>query len=416
MSACSAFVMPDLRTNVSIAGAAIRAHRLRAFLTVLGITMGVATLMAVITMVQGANTYVEQKIANLGTNVFQVGKMPFASANFDEIIRARRNRDVTRDDLQAIREACTACEALGAEASSVVRVRYRDQELQDQTLIGQTASMGYIGNRTVEIGRYFTDLEELHQAPVCLIGYALRSKLFAGIDPLGKTVRVGKDEMLIIGAFERIGAVLGQEQDNYVVIPLTVFLRLTGARRTIVVNAKAGGGDRIFQQAQDQVRLLMRARRHITGDKREDFYIGTAESYISLWQQISSSFFTVFLLLSSISAVVGGIVIMNIMLVSVTERTKEIGIRRACGARQVDILRQFLTESVMLCVAGGVVGVALGFTAALLVRLLADFPADVKLWAAALGVVLSSTIGLFFGIYPAVKAARLDPVVALRTE
>ena len=223
--------MPDLRTNLTLAAASIRAQRLRAFLTVLGITMGVATLMAVITLVQGANNYVEQKIANLGTNVFQVGKMPFASVNFDEMIRARRNRDVTKEDLEALREACAVCEAVGAETSTVTRVRYGDQELRDQTLIGQTANMAYIGTRTLELGRYFTELEEQHGASVCLIGDSLRAKLFAGLDPLGKVVRVGKDEFLIIGAFEKIGAVLGQEQDNFVIIPLTVFLRLAGQRR-----------------------------------------------------------------------------------------------------------------------------------------------------------------------------------------
>ncbi len=399
-----------------MASRAIRAQRLRAFLTVLGITMGVATLMAVITLVQGANTYVEQKIANLGTNVFQVSKMPFATANFDELVRARRNRDVVLDDLEAVRAACTECQAVGAEVSTVTRVRYKDQELRDQTLIGQTANMNFIGVRTVETGRFFSELEEKHAARVCVIGDAVRSKLFEGANPLGRTLRVGKEELTVIGTYERIGSVLGQEQDNFVVIPLTLFLRLEGSRRSLVLAAKAAGGEQVFQRAQDQVRLVMRARRHITGNKKEDFYIGTAESYLNLWQQISSSFFAVFLMLSSISAVVGGIVIMNIMLVSVTERTKEIGIRRACGARQADILRQFLTESVVLCVAGGVAGVLFGFVAALVVRRLADFPADVRLWVAALGVTLSSAIGLFFGIYPAVKAARLDPVVALRAE
>jgi putative ABC transport system permease protein len=408
--------MPDVRTHFTMAARAVRAQRLRAFLTVLGITMGVATLMAVVTLVQGANTYVEQKIANLGTNVFQVSKMPFATTSFDQIIKARRNRDLTWDDLLAVRAACTLCEAVGAETSTVTRVRYRDQELRDQNLIGQTANMSFIGTRTVEVGRYFTDLEEQHGARVVLIGDAVRSKVFGGTNPLGRSLRVGNEEMTVIGAFERIGSVLGQEQDNYVVIPLALFLRLEGARRSLTLAAKASGGEQVFQRAQDQVRLEMRARRHITGSKPEDFFIGTAESYLNLWQQISSSFFMVFLMLSSISAVVGGIVIMNIMLVSVTERTKEIGIRRACGARQVDILRQFLAESVLLCLAGGVTGVFLGFVAALAVRRLADFPADVKLWVAIAGVTLASAIGLFFGIYPAVKAARLDPVVALRTE
>jgi len=408
--------MSALRLNLSLAGDSIRGHRLLSFLTVLGITMGVATLIAVITLVQGANTYVEQKIANLGTNVFQIGKTPFISTNFDEWIRARRHRDITREELDLVRTACTACEAVGAEVSSVTQVRYRDQELRDQTLLGQTANMGHIGSRTVEVGRYFTEMEERQAAGVCLVGDAVRSKLFAGQDPVGRLARVGRDDLLIIGAFQRIGSVLGQEQDNYVVVPLTVFLRQVGGRRTLTLQAKAAGGERLFEQAQDQARLALRARRHITGQMREDFYIGTAQSYISLWEQISSSFFAVFLMLSSISAVVGGIVIMNIMLVSVTERTKEIGIRRACGARQDDILRQFLTESVLLCLAGGFGGVLLGFLAALGARNLAEFPATVRLWTAGLGVVLSSGIGLFFGLYPAVKAARLDPVVALRTE
>ncbi|HZS50762.1 MAG TPA: ABC transporter permease [Bryobacterales bacterium] len=408
--------MPGLRTNVTLAAASIRAQRLRSFLTVLGITMGVATLMAVITLVQGANTYVEQKIANLGTNVFQVSKYPFATTNFDELIRSRRNRDITLDDLEAIRRACLHCEAVGGQAEAVAHVRYKDQELQDQTFYGHTANMSVIGSRTLESGRYFTDLEERHMASVCLIGDSVRTKLFAGTNPIGQVVRVGKDDLIVIGVFERIGAVLGQEQDNFVVAPLPLFLRTVGIRRTVTINAKASGGEEIFQHAQDEARLVMRARHHITGNKREDFYIGTAESYIALWKSITSSFFTVFLMLSSIAAIVGGIVIMNIMLVSVTERTKEIGIRRACGARQGDILRQFLTESVLLCIAGGVAGVALGFLAALGVRTLADFPATVKFWAAALGVILSSVIGLFFGIYPAVKAARLDPVAALRTE
>ena len=191
---------------------------------------------------------------------------------------------------------------------------------------------------------------------------------------------------------------------------------MRGARNSLMIHVKATGGERVFERAQDQARLILRAHRNITGRKEEDFFIGTAESYIDLWKSISSAFFAVFIMVSSISAVVGGVVIMNVMLVSVTERTKEIGIRRAVGATQADILRQFLTESVMQCLVGGAIGVGLGFLCALGLRRFTGFPADVQTWVAVLGVALASGIGLFFGIYPAAKAARLDPVAALRSE
>jgi len=210
--------------------------------------------------------------------------------------------------------------------------------------------------------------------------------------------------------------VLGQDQDNFVIIPLTTFLKVRGARTSLTLEIKASGGEKAFNAAQDEVRVMMRSRRHDRPDKEDSFFIGTAQSYISLWQSISGSFFAVFVMVSSISAVVGGIVIMNVMLVSVAQRTREIGLRRAMGATKSDILRQFLAESLLQCLIGGAVGIAIGFGCALLVRTLTSFPASVKTWVALLGLLLSSAIGLFFGIYPARQAAGLDPVTALRTE
>ena len=199
-------------------------------------------------------------------------------------------------------------------------------------------------------------------------------------------------------------------------IPLRTYLKVKGQRTSLLLSVKAEGGEPAFSLAQDDARRILRARRHVQPGKDDDFFVGTAESYISLWKSISSAFFAVFVMVSSISAVVGGIVIMNVMLVSVTERTKEIGVRRAVGATQSDVLRQFLMESVLQCLAGGAVGVAIGFGCALALRELTSFPAAVQTWVAVLGVVLSSIIGLFFGIYPAVQASKLDPVVALRAE
>jgi putative ABC transport system permease protein len=375
----------------------------------------VATLITVMTLVQGANRYVEQKIANLGTDVFKVARMPFAVTDFQAYVKAQRNKHIELSDLNAVADECLHCQYVGTSVSSTLDARYQDHEVQDVTLYGHTPNMAEIDTRTLLLGRYFTPLEDRHDAQVCLIGDTLVKEFFTGIDPLGHVIRVGSSEFTIIGTFEKIGSVLGQDQDNYVVIPLSTYLKYRGLRNSLTLQVKTEG-DENFKLAQDEVRMIMRARRHITAGRDEDFFIGTADSYISLWQSISSAFFAVFVMVSSISAVVGGIVIMNVMLVSVTERTKEIGVRRAVGATQRDILRQFLTESVMQCIAGGVIGVTIGFACALALRQLTEFPASVQIWVAALGVVLSSGIGLFFGIYPAVKASQLDPVAALRAE
>jgi len=408
--------MMAFQDNLSIAVDSIRAHKLRVALTVLGLTMGVATLITVMTLVQGANLYVEQKIANLGTNVFRVARLPFAVADFTVITRALRNRYFYMDDYLALAEGCHTCQAVGATNNTTISLRYKDHQLEDAALYGHSPSMATIDTRTVELGRYFTDVEDHHVAQVCLIGDRVKQEFFPDTDPLGKTIRVGSTEFIVVGTFERLGSVLGQDQDNFVVTPLHTYLKVRGQRNSLTLHVKAEGGDQAFQRAQDETRRIMRARRHVAPGKEDDFFIGTAESYISLWQSISSAFFAVFVMVSSISAVVGGIVIMNVMLVSVTERTKEIGVRRAVGATQADVLRQFLTESVMQCLVGGAVGVVAGFACALALRTFTDFPAAVQTWVALLGVALSSGIGLFFGIYPAVKASKLDPVTALRTE
>ncbi|HTM49309.1 MAG TPA: ABC transporter permease [Bryobacteraceae bacterium] len=408
--------MPSIAENVAIAAESIRTHKLRAALTVLGLTMGVATLITVMTIVQGANLYVEQKVANLGTDVFQIAKTPFAVVDFTAVTKALRNKNITIEQVNAVAASCRLCQRVGASVSTTINTHYRSKELQDTSLQGQTASMVDIDTRTVTAGRYFNDSEETHGADVCVIGDKLAAEFFAGVNPIGKSIRMLNTEFTVIGIFEKIGSVLGQDRDNFAVIPLSTYLRMRGSRQSLTLQIKAAGGKKIFEEAQDEARLTLRARRHVRIGEPDDFFIGTASSYISLWESISSAFFAVFVMVSSISAVVGGIVIMNVMLVSVTERTKEVGVRRAVGATQEDILKQFLTESVLQCLVGGFVGIAAGFGCALALRTFTAFPASVQLWVAALGVVLSSLIGVFFGIYPAVRAARLDPVVALRAE
>ena len=380
----------------------------------IGLTMGVATLITVMTIVQGANLYVESKIANLGTNVFQVARTPFAVTDFNIIIKALKYKKIELDDMRALAEGCSACQEVGATASATVRARYGDKEAQDVSFYGQTPSMADIDTRAVEFGRYFSAAESERRTNVCLIGDSLMQKLFVGVDPIGRSIRIGNDEFVVIGIMEKIGSVLGQDQDNFVTVPLSVFLRIQGIHSSLTINVKAREG--LFEAAQDQAQLVLRARRHLSGQMENDFFIGTKESYMALWRSISGAFFGVFILVSAISVVIGGIVIMNVMLVSVTLRKREIGVRRAVGATQRDILNQFMSESLIQCLVGGILGIGLGFLVALLLRTFSPFPASVRTWVAVMGLVMSSVVGLFFGIYPAVRASRLDPVVALRLD
>jgi putative ABC transport system permease protein len=406
--------MLAVRDNLAQCVSALRANKMRTSLTMLGLTMGVATLITVMTIVQGANVYVENKIANLGTNVFQIARTPFVVTDFNIVIKALKFRKIELEDMEAVAEKCQKCDLVGATASGTVRARYADKEVQDVSLSGQTANMADIDTRSVVEGRYFTPSEAAHRASVCLVGDTIVQRLFPGRNPIGKTIRVGTDELTIVGVMEKVGSVLGQDQDNFVMVPLPVFLRMQGPQTSLTINVKTTPEN--FQDAQDEAQLLMRARRHLAGKAENDFFIGTKESYMALWRSISSAFFGVFILVSVISVVIGGIVIMNVMLVSVTARRKEIGVRRAVGATRLDILRQFMAESLMQCIAGGLIGIGLGFLVALALRTFSPFPAAVQGWVAIAGVIMSSAVGLFFGIYPALRASRLDPVIAMRSE
>ena len=408
--------MLNLSDNLSQSIAALRAHKLRSALTMLGLTMGVATLITVITIVEGANLYVEQKIANLGTNVFRVARTPFVVTDFNVIIKALKYKKIEIGDVEAIAPQCEHCSAVGASASTSVRVRYNNNELADINLYGHTANMSVVDTRTVEQGRYFTESEDTRSANVCIVGAMLVEQFFPSQNPLGHVVKVGKDEFTVVGTFEKIGSILGQDQDNFLIIPMQSYLRQRGMHTAVTIQVQALGGERILETAQDEIRLALRARRHVRPAMDDDFFMATNETYMSLWASISGAFFAVFVMVSAISAIVGGIVIMNVMLVSVTERTKEIGVRRAMGATQRDIRGQFLVESVIQCLVGGLIGIGIGFVCATMLRQFTSFPASVRLSVAFGGMALSSVIGLFFGIYPAVQASKLDPVVALRAD
>ncbi|MFQ5695790.1 MAG: ABC transporter permease [Terriglobia bacterium] len=406
-------VSPAEAFRLSLASLASR--KLRSALTLLGLIIAVTSLILVMTLIQGANTYVQEKLANLGTNVFEVAKVPLVITNFEEFAEALKNKDITREQWHAVAEACANCRAVGAVGQTTGRVRYSNRSLADIEINGESPNMALISTLTIDRGRYFTQTEDQQAAHVVVLGFGVAREFFPTADPLQHNVRIGGEEFRVIGVAEEIGSILGQEQDNFVIIPLTVFEKLYGSRHSLKLKVQARSEDAI-PKAMDEVRTTLRGRRNLGYDDPDNFYLATAETYLDLYESISSVFYLVFLLISSIASVVGGIVIMNIMLVSVTERTKEIGLRRSVGATRQDILRHFLLEALAICTTGGTLGVLLGFLLALALRELTPFPAAVKVWVALLGLVLSSTIALVFGIYPAMKAARLDPAVALRAE
>lgn len=398
-----------------LALASLAAHKLRSVLTLLGLIIAVSSLILVMTLVQGANGYVEHKLANLGTNVFEVTKTPRVITNIDELARALKHKDITREDWQAVATRCRLCRMVGASTQTVGRVRSGNRNLTDIQIIGESSNMATITTLDLAAGRYFTDVEERQAAAVVILGHNVAKQFFPVSDPLDRSLRLAGEEFRVIGVAEEIGSFLGLEQDNFVIVPLTTFEKLYGSRHSLTLKVQA------FSQADipvtlQEVHTILRGQRRLGYGDKDDFYLATAQTYLDLWEDISSVFFLVFVLISSIASLVGGIVITNIMLVTVTERTKEIGIRRSVGATQKDILRHFLLEALAQCLSGGLVGVALGFLLALLLRQLTPFPAVVKLWVAVLGLLLSSVIALIFGLYPAVKAARLDPAAALRSE
>jgi putative ABC transport system permease protein len=399
---------------VGVALDSLRANKLRSFLTLLGITIGISSIIAVISLIQGMDIYWKTKISNFGPNTFVITQYPIIT-DFDKLIEAiRRNPEVHAADAERLRRACTACEAIGVETHRNVRVHYGKQSLDTIDLGGMTPNIFDIEGKKVDAGRNFVEWEDEHSRTVTVIGADIADKLFPGLDPLGKEIQIDDKWYMVVGIGERRGSVFGFSQDNYVKVPLSTYQKNYGARRTVNISIKAREGE--MQEAEDQVRLQMRTLHKLNYHEDDDFGVITAEGVNQLFAMLTTNIFLVSLFVVGISLVVGGIVIMNIMLVSVVERTKEIGIRKAVGARQQDVVNQFLVESVVLCCAGGLAGVLIAAAISWLMATYTPLPSAFPLWAPLVAFALCTLIGVFFGIYPARRAGRLDPIEALRSE
>lgn len=404
------------REGFWIAFEALRTHKLRSFLTLLGVVIATTTLIVVMSIINGMNLYIAEHIANLGADVFIVHQFKWAQGYEAWLKARRRNQPIRIEDFEFLRDNLKGYKNIGAEAwmnSSDNYARYKEHTVYEVEISGETPNMIDIGQTKVAAGRYINDGDYTHESMVCFVGQDVVNAFFPNVDPLDKEIHINGVPFRIIGTAEKLGSMFGQSQDNFAQVPLSAFQKVFRNRPSLAVHVQASNSQQMAI-LEDETRALMRARRHTPYKEDDTFGINASETIMESWHQLTASIFAVTIGIVAVFMVVGGIVIMNIMLASVTERTHEIGIRKSLGARRRDILMQFLIESALIAGLGGVIGVLLSFLISKIVDVF--FTSSVPLNAVLVGLFLSTAIGLFFGIYPASKAARLDPIEALRTE
>jgi len=406
-----------LRESILVALDALRASKLRSLLTLLGIILATATLIAVSSIIHGMDVYIATQVSEMGADGFRVRRL-FMIGQLDPKKLAelrRRSPELSVEEYEFLRAHARLVREIGMESSRVAPVRYGEDQVEGVQVTGVTPNMGVISNTQTAQGRFFAVSENQKRAMVCFIGEDIRERFFTGRDPLGKEILIQGRPFRIIGVARKQGSVFGQSRDNFVWIPIGTFFKMFGSRTGIGYSALALDRARL-NAARDEIRMLLRAHRHLPPADEDNFGIFGSDSLVEAWDRLTGVIAATALAVVSIFMVVGGVVIMNIMLAVVVERTREIGIRKSVGARRRDILNQFLVESSVLAASGGVIGVGLAWAAAVTVRSLTPVPMEMPAASVALGVGLSTLVGLFFGVYPARQASRLDPIEALRFE
>src|SRR5216684_4467258 len=394
---------------------ALRAHKLRSFLTLLGVILAVTTLVAVMSVVAGLNFYVADRIANLGANVYVLNRFGIITSE-DAWIKTQKRPLVTHAEHANLKIGMRTAGQIAALLGTNSDVRHGNDLLENVSILGVTFNYSDIRNVNVAAGRFLTEADQEHRSPVCFIGADLVKKFFFNVDPIGKTIRAGTHSYEIIGVAAVIGSALGQSQDNFVFIPLETYRKEWGTQRDSLVLFIQAQNTEMIAASEDEARMLLRAWRHTPWNTPDSFGIIGSDSIMGLWNSLTGNLFMVAVGLTAVFLVVGGIVIMNIMLASVTERTREIGLRRSLGARKRHIILQFVTESAVLAATGGLMGIALAYAVVAAARAATSIPMRTPMSSVILSLGVSTAVGLFFGIYPAMRAARLDPIEALRAD
>jgi len=399
----------------AIAFETLRAHKLRSFLMLLGIILSVSTLILVVALIEGTNRYIADRVANMGSQVFVVSRFGVIRSQEEYLKAARRNKRIQWDDYEALRDQMHTAKAVGVIAYSSATVKRGGESVEDVSVRGVTANVGDMGNADIAEGRYVTDSDSDHRSEVCVLGSELAGKLFPGVDPIGRTVMAKGHEYQVVGVGKTIGSVMGQSQDNYVVIPVQSWIKDFGDNNTSL-NLHIQSEPAMMSQAMDEARTLMRARRHLSPNDDDTFSLLNSDTLMQLFKDMTSTLATAMVAFVALFLVIGGVVVMNVMLASVTERTREIGIRKSLGARRGDILSQFLVESATLTFFGGLFGVVIAWLASIILDKTTPLPMHTPISAVVTALVISTAIGIFFGVHPARKASRLDPIEALRFE
>src|SRR5216110_1790464 len=395
-----------LREPISVALETLRVHKMRSFLMLLGIILSVATLIVVISLISGVNKYIADRVANLGSNVFLLTRFPLIT-DVEEYVKAnRRNKKVTWDDYEALRENLKLPLRVGVELRTDGKVRRGTESITDVNIRGVTANMGDIDPVTPRDGRYISDGDDESRSQVTMIGNDLATKLFPNVDPIGREILIEGRPFQVVGVARVIGTAFGQSQDNFAYIPIQTYLKMYGTQDTIWLNIQARGPE-WMARTQDEARAMMRARRHLPPNEKDNFGIFDQATLMELWKKLTGVIATAMVGVVSVFLVIGGVVIMNVMLATVTERTREIGIRKALGARHRDILLQFLVEAAVMAAVGGAIGVITAYAISGLARATTAVPMSVPFTAVVTAEVISAAVGIFFGVYPAKKAAGL---------